>query len=268
MRWRSVTMGTVAALAAAVLVGGGVPALAAPAPATTQVQTAAAATPVAASAPAPTYTNPVSSPGSSTRSPIPRSSAARTARGTRTALRTRSSTARGRRASGCCRSCGRPTWSRGRTSATCSRPISRSRPTGLTTRGHGRPTSATSTASTTSRTRSRTAVSPCSPHRRRSGPWTDRGLIVGSAPVAGCPTGNIDQALFTDSDGTHYFYWGSYDVICVSEMNADATALTGEVTQVAQGRRMEGGFVVQRDGWYYLCTRTPDAATARSAATP
>lgn len=85
-----------------------------------------------------------------------------------------------------------------------------------------------------------------------TGPWTDRGLLIGGAAAAGCPTGNIDQALFTDSDGTHYFYWGSYDVICVSKMNADATALEGEVTQVAQGRRMEGAFVVQRDGFYYL----------------
>lgn len=85
-----------------------------------------------------------------------------------------------------------------------------------------------------------------------TGPWTDRGLLIGGAGIPGCPTGNIDQAMFTDSDGTHYLYWGSYDVICVSEMTADATALTGPVTQVAQGRRMEGGFVVKRDDWYYL----------------
>lgn len=85
-----------------------------------------------------------------------------------------------------------------------------------------------------------------------TGPWTDRGLLMGGANVGGCPTGNIDQAMFTDTDGTHYLYWGSYDVICVSAMTADATALTGPVTQVAQGRRMEGGFVVKRDDWYYL----------------
>jgi len=85
-----------------------------------------------------------------------------------------------------------------------------------------------------------------------TGPWTHHGLLVPSAPVAGCPTGNIDQALFTDSDGTHYLYWGSYDVICVSKMNADATALTGPVTQVAQGRRMEGAFVVRHGDFYYL----------------
>ncbi|WP_353807624.1 family 43 glycosylhydrolase [Agromyces sp. SYSU T00194] len=85
-----------------------------------------------------------------------------------------------------------------------------------------------------------------------TGPWTDEGRYFGGAQVAGCPTGNIDQALFTDTDGTHYLYWGSYDVICVSELNADATELVGEVTQIGQARRMEGGFVVQRDGWYYL----------------
>ncbi|MFI1092265.1 family 43 glycosylhydrolase [Streptomyces sp. NPDC020917] len=85
-----------------------------------------------------------------------------------------------------------------------------------------------------------------------TGPWTHHGLLVPSAPVAGCPTGNIDQALFTDTDGTHYLYWGSYDVICVSKTNADATALTGPVTQVAQGRRMEGAFVVRHGGFYYL----------------
>ncbi|WP_207211772.1 family 43 glycosylhydrolase [Promicromonospora panici] len=86
-----------------------------------------------------------------------------------------------------------------------------------------------------------------------TGPWTHRDeLLVPSAPVAGCPTGNIDQALFTDDDGTLYLYWGSYDVVCVSELSPDATELTGPVTQVAQGRRMEGAFVVRHDDLYYL----------------
>lgn len=86
---------------------------------------------------------------------------------------------------------------------------------------------------------------------RPTGPWTDRGLVVPSGG-SGCPTFDIDQAMFTDTDGTHYLYWGSYDTICVSEMNAEATALVGEVTQVAQGRRAEGGLVLKRDGYYYL----------------
>ncbi|MEU4690514.1 family 43 glycosylhydrolase [Actinoplanes sp. NPDC023714] len=83
------------------------------------------------------------------------------------------------------------------------------------------------------------------------GPWTDRGLLVPAAGN-GCPSGTIDQALFTDTDGTHYLYWGSYDILCAQKLNADATARVGEVTQVARGRRAEGSFVVHRDGFYYL----------------
>ncbi|WP_423463440.1 family 43 glycosylhydrolase [Promicromonospora sp. MS192] len=86
-----------------------------------------------------------------------------------------------------------------------------------------------------------------------TGPWTHRDeLLVPSAPIDGCPTGNIDQALFTDDDGTLYLYWGSYDVVCVSELTPGAGELTGPVTQVAQGRRMEGAYVVRHDDLYYL----------------
>ncbi len=83
-----------------------------------------------------------------------------------------------------------------------------------------------------------------------AGPWTDRGQIVPNG--GGCPSGTIDQAMFTDTDGSHYLYWGSYDTICVARMNADATAITGAVTTIARGRRAEGGFVVHRGGYYYL----------------
>ncbi|PZG20269.1 family 43 glycosylhydrolase [Nonomuraea aridisoli] len=85
-----------------------------------------------------------------------------------------------------------------------------------------------------------------------TGPWTDRGDILPAATQSTCPTGHIDQAQFTDADGTHYMYWGSYDVICVARMNADATRVEGPARQVARGRRMEGGYVVRRDGFYYL----------------
>jgi beta-xylosidase len=88
-----------------------------------------------------------------------------------------------------------------------------------------------------------------SPHP--AGPWTDHGLIV-PAGGSGCPTGNIDEAMFTDVNGDDYLYWGSYDTICGAKMNDDATAITGPVTQVARGRRMEGAFVVRRNGKYYL----------------
>ncbi|MEV1247666.1 family 43 glycosylhydrolase [Nonomuraea sp. NPDC049750] len=83
-----------------------------------------------------------------------------------------------------------------------------------------------------------------------TGPWTDSGDVLPSSTT--CPTGNIDQAQFTDIDGTPYMYWGSYDVICVAKMNADATRIEGAATQVARGRRMEGAYVVRHDAFYYL----------------
>ncbi|MCQ6249519.1 family 43 glycosylhydrolase [Streptomyces malaysiensis] len=82
------------------------------------------------------------------------------------------------------------------------------------------------------------------------GPWTDRGAVLPSP--SGCATGNIDQAQFTDEGGQPYLYWGSYDTICVAKMNTARTRIEGAVTEVAQGRRMEGGFVVRRGGHYYL----------------
>ncbi|MFD7983588.1 family 43 glycosylhydrolase [Kitasatospora indigofera] len=83
-----------------------------------------------------------------------------------------------------------------------------------------------------------------------TGPWTDGGAVLPSP--SGCPSGNIDQSQFTDTDGTPYLYWGSYDTICVARLSPDRTRTQGAVTQVARGRRMEGGFVVHRGAFYYL----------------
>lgn len=83
-----------------------------------------------------------------------------------------------------------------------------------------------------------------------TGPWTDEGAVL--AADSGCATGDIDQAQFTDEGGQPYLYWGSYDTICVAKLNTARTRIEGTVTEVAQGRRMEGGFVVRRDGFYYL----------------
>lgn len=83
-----------------------------------------------------------------------------------------------------------------------------------------------------------------------TGPWTDRGAVLPSP--SGCPAGNIDQAQFTDTDGTPYLYWGSYDTICVAKLNGDRTRTEGPVTQIARGRRVEGGFVVRHGSYYYL----------------
>lgn len=83
-----------------------------------------------------------------------------------------------------------------------------------------------------------------------TGPWTDGGSVLPSP--SGCPSGNIDQAQFTDTDGQPYLYWGSYDTICVAKLSPDRTRTQGAVTQVARGRRVEGGFTVHRGGYYYL----------------
>lgn len=83
-----------------------------------------------------------------------------------------------------------------------------------------------------------------------TGPWTDRGAVLPTP--SGCPAGNIDQAQFTDTDGTPYLYWGSYDTICVAKLNGDRTRTEGAVTEIARGRRVEGGFVVRHGSFYYL----------------
>ncbi|MFF1567926.1 family 43 glycosylhydrolase [Streptomyces sp. NPDC058293] len=83
-----------------------------------------------------------------------------------------------------------------------------------------------------------------------TGPWTDKGAVL--PDPSGCATGNIDQAQFTDQDGTPYLYWGSYDTICAAKLNSDRTRIQGAVTEVAKGRRMEGSYVVRHGGYYYL----------------
>lgn len=83
-----------------------------------------------------------------------------------------------------------------------------------------------------------------------TGPWTDEGAVLPTP--SGCSTGNIDEAQFTDVGGQPYLYWGSYDTICVAKLNGARTRIEGAVTEVAQGRRMEGGFVVHRGAYYYL----------------
>ncbi|GGI48257.1 beta-xylosidase [Agromyces flavus] len=250
MRWRSVSLGAVAAVAAAVLVGGGLPAMAAQ-PATSGVTAATAAATSSAAADGPTYANPVSE-GVVDTFPDP-------------------AMIRGKDGAWYAYGTTNPIFNSAGEPGEHILPMLRS--TDLVDWeyvGDVYPADSTKPAYWAAGTR------PWAPDIRYidgqyhltyslsnggvalltaetpTGPWTDRGLLIGGPAVAGCPTGNIDQAIFTDSDGTHYLYWGSYDVICVSELTDDATALTGEVTKVAQGRRMEGGFVVQRDGWYYL----------------
>ena len=86
------------------------------------------------------------------------------------------------------------------------------------------------------------------------GPWTDSG-----APVVGPRRGNggflwtFDSNEFTDSDGTRYLYYGSYNGgVSVSRLSEDGTRAVGEPKLVAIDNRYEGSYVVKRNGYYYL----------------
>ncbi|MEQ7007919.1 family 43 glycosylhydrolase [Actinopolymorpha sp. B17G11] len=86
-----------------------------------------------------------------------------------------------------------------------------------------------------------------------AGPWTDSGGPV----VDFVPDGEImeiDPALFVDTDGTKYLYYGSFrrGGMHVVRLSADGTRAVGESTQVVAGDRGEAPWVVKRDGYYYL----------------
>ncbi|MFF1818818.1 family 43 glycosylhydrolase [Kribbella sp. NPDC058245] len=87
-----------------------------------------------------------------------------------------------------------------------------------------------------------------------SGPWTDSGApVVAPRPAAdGGFEWTIDPAEFTDSDGTRYLYWGSYNGgIHAVRLTPDGLRTVGAVTNVARDR-FEGPYVVKHDGYYYL----------------
>jgi beta-xylosidase len=84
-----------------------------------------------------------------------------------------------------------------------------------------------------------------------AGPWTDSG-----GPVVGPSSGTvtIDPALFTDEDGTHYLYYGSFDRngILVTKLSPDGKRAVGEPVQVVSGYTGEAPYVVKRGPYYYL----------------
>ncbi len=87
-----------------------------------------------------------------------------------------------------------------------------------------------------------------------AGPWTDSG-----APVVEPRRGNggflwtFDSNEFTDSDGTRYLYYGSYNGgVSVSELSEDGTSAVGDPTMVAIDNRYEGSYVVRHGRFYYL----------------
>jgi hypothetical protein len=87
-----------------------------------------------------------------------------------------------------------------------------------------------------------------------AGPWTDSGApVVAPRPAAdGGFQWTIDPAEFTDTDGTRYLYWGSYNGgIHAVRLTPDGLRTVGAVTDVARDR-FEGPYVVKHDGYYYL----------------
>ncbi|MGC4938529.1 family 43 glycosylhydrolase [Kribbella sp. DT2] len=84
-----------------------------------------------------------------------------------------------------------------------------------------------------------------------AGPWTDIGRPV--LPY-GKTVNQIDPAVFVDSDGARYLYYGSFrdGGIQAVRLNEEGTAPVGDPVQVVGARRGEAAYVVKRDGWYYL----------------
>ncbi|HEX2728256.1 MAG TPA: family 43 glycosylhydrolase [Rubrobacteraceae bacterium] len=87
-----------------------------------------------------------------------------------------------------------------------------------------------------------------------AGPWKDSGApVVGPRPGNGGFLWTFDPNEFTDSDGKHYLYYGSYNGgVFVTELSRDGTRAVGDPTMVAIDNRYEGAYVVHRGGYYYL----------------
>jgi xylan 1,4-beta-xylosidase len=91
------------------------------------------------------------------------------------------------------------------------------------------------------------------------GPWTDRGPLV-------CQdVGSIDAVAVTGHDGRRYLIWKEDGnsrklptPLWAQQLTDDGAALTGRRTEILrneaawEGHLIEGPFVVDRDGWFYL----------------
>jgi beta-xylosidase len=58
---------------------------------------------------------------------------------------------------------------------------------------------------------------------------------------------------FTDVDGKHYLYFGSYyGGISVTELTSDGLRAVGPTPRIAIDNRYEAAYVVRHDGWVYF----------------
>lgn len=83
------------------------------------------------------------------------------------------------------------------------------------------------------------------------GPWKDSGGPV-IPPKGACDTfTDIDPAQITAANGDPWLVWGSFRNLCTAKLTADGLRTTGPVTQIWKGA-VEGGYVVRHGDWYYL----------------
>lgn len=92
-----------------------------------------------------------------------------------------------------------------------------------------------------------------------AGPWTDAGRpIVEPRWWEPFPGGRrhmsvIDAEVVTAPDGSRYLYYGGFQGgIFAVRLSPDGLTTVGEATQVVSEFRLEGAYVVHRDGFYYL----------------
>lgn len=86
-----------------------------------------------------------------------------------------------------------------------------------------------------------------------AGPWTpEPEPLIPPRPFGDAYDTTIDPALFTDTDGTHYLYWGGFDSgLWMVRLSDDGLTAETEPRKIGAAR-YEGPYVVHRDGWYYL----------------
>ncbi|SCG68051.1 family 43 glycosylhydrolase [Micromonospora inositola] len=92
-----------------------------------------------------------------------------------------------------------------------------------------------------------------------TGPWTfaDEPVVAPRPGGGGGYLWTIDPSQFTDVDGRHYLYFGSYyGGISVTELSADGLRAVGAPTLVAVDNKFEGSYVLRHEGWYYLFAST------------
>jgi regulation of enolase protein 1 (concanavalin A-like superfamily) len=92
-----------------------------------------------------------------------------------------------------------------------------------------------------------------------TGPWTqaDAPVVAPRPAPGGGYLATIDPAEFTDVDGARYLYFGSYfGGISVTQLSADGLHAVGASTLVGIDNKYEGGYVLRRDGYYYLFAST------------